>query len=261
MRVLAAMRSFFAMSLCMILLGLVAPLTLYLFVIPWMAIRGPAAKEVGPAWVSQIAYALVFFFKLGGARFEFKGRIDCNEPGVVIMNHQSILDIPPLIHVLNPRLPRFVVRARYAKGIPTVSRAIKFINCIPVDPHKDRAGAVLALHNVARSGINTCVLVYPEGHRSRNGEILPFRPAGMVALLKDSSLPVYTVVNDGLWKLRTLGDTLFALGTVRCKMHVIDRVMSPANPDDLPAFVEERRQNMIQALAKIRAELRDEARA
>jgi hypothetical protein len=58
-------------------------------------------------------------------------------------------------------------------------------------------------------------------------------------------------------ELRTLEDTLFALGTVRCRMRAIGPVMSPENPDDLPTFIEERREIMIRELAKMRAEARN----
>jgi len=76
-----------------------------------------------------------------------------------------------------------------------------------------------------------------------------------VALLQEKPLPVWTIVCDGLWKLRTLGDTFFALGTVRCRLRVVGCEMSPADPDQLPAFIEERRQILIRELAKMRAEV------
>lgn len=253
MRLLSALRSLLAMSLCLLLLGVAAPVTLYLFVLPWVALRPSQAKRVGADWVSWLARSLTFFMRAGGARFEFEGEIDCSQPSVVIMNHQSLLDIPPLINILKQRLPRFVVRAKYAKGIPTVSQAIRFIDCIPVDPRRERAGAVLALQRAAREGLQHAVLVYPEGHRSRDGEIQPFRPAGLMALLQEKPLPVWIIVNDGLWRLRTLTDTLFALQTVRCRMKALGPVMSPDNPDDLPTFIEERRQILIQELARMRA--------
>lgn len=254
MRLLRAIRSLVAMSLCLLLLGVVAPVSLYLVIVPWITLRPSQARRIGADWVSWLARSLTFLMRSGGARFEFEGEIDCNQPSVVIMNHQSLLDIPPVIHILKQRLPRFVVRSKYARGIPTVSRAIRFIDCIPVDPKRERAGAVLAMRRAAREGLEHAVLVYPEGHRSRDGEILPFRPAGLMALLQERPLPVWIIVNDGLWRLRTLGDTFFALGTVRCRMKAIGPVMSPANPDDLPAFIEERRQVLIQELAKMRAE-------
>lgn len=254
MRVLRALRSLLAMSLCLLLLGLAAPISLYLIVVPWVALRPSQSKRVGAGWVRMLAHSLTFLMRAGGARFEFEGEIDADQPCVVIMNHQSLLDIPPLIHILKKRLPRFVARSKYARGIPTVSPAIRYNDCILVDPKHDRAAAVLALRRVAREGLGHAVLLYPEGHRSRDGEILPFRPAGLVALLQETPLPVWTIVNDGLWRLRTLGDTFFALGTVRCRMRVLGPVTSPENPDDLPAFIEERRQAMINELAKMRAE-------
>ena len=252
MRLLSALRSLLAMSLCLLLLGVAAPVTRYLIVIPWMMVRPSDASRVGAGWVSWLARSLTFLMRAGGARFEFEGEIDCDQPGVIIMNHQSLLDIPPLIHILKKRLPRFVARSKYARGIPTVSPAIRYNDCICVDPKQDRSGAVLALRKVAREGLGHAVLVYPEGHRSRDGEILPFRSAGLVALLQERPLPVWTIVSDGLWKLRTLGDAFFALGTVRCRMKAIGPVMSPEDPDELPAFVEERRQILIRELARMR---------
>ncbi len=254
MRLFRALRSLFAMSLALLLLGVAAPFSLYLVVLPWIALRPSDKERIGVSWVTGLAHSLVALMRLGGARFEFEGEIDSTQPGVVIMNHQSLLDIPPVIHIMKQRLPRFVVRAMYTRGVPTVSPAIRFIGCIPVDPKRERTAAVLALRKAAREGLRCAVLVYPEGHRSRDGEILPFRPAGLVALLSEKPQPVWMVVNDGLWRLRTLGDTFFALGTVRCKMRAFGPVMSPENPDDLPAFVEERRQTMINELAKMRAE-------
>ena len=193
------------------------------------------------------------FLRLGGARFDIEGEIDCAQPGVVIMNHQSVLEVAPLIYILRPRLPRFVARARYARWIPTVSRAINYLECIVVDPKRDRAGAVLAIQRAAEQGLSHAVMLFPEGHRT-DGEIAPFRPAGIMALLQGRQMPVWTIVSDGFWHFRRVMDTFFGLGTVRGRLKVVEKVMSPENADELPAFVEERRQNMIRELAKMRAE-------
>ena len=254
MRIFGMARSLFTMASCIAFLGVLAPLSLYLFVIPWIAVRGEKGKDMGPRWVAAIARSLVFFLRAGGARFRFEGTVDCEAPSVVIMNHQSLLDIPPLIHVLGGRLPRFVVRAKYVSGIPTVSPAIRYLDCIPVDPKKDRAGAVLALQRAAREGINHAVLVYPEGHRSKDGELLPFRTAGLTALLQEKPLKVWTLVCDGLFRLRTLSDTLFRLGEVRCTLRVVDGVMSPEDPAMLPQFIADREKNLARALKELRAE-------
>ncbi len=254
MAIIRALRSLMGVLACLLLLGVVAPVCLYLVVIPGGALRPRRRQALGVLWASAIARLLVRLFRAGGATFRIEGEIDCGQPGMVIMNHQSVLEIAPLIHILTPRLPRFVARARYARWIPTVSRAIWYLDCIVIDPKRDRAGAVLALQRAAEAGVHHAVMLFPEGHRTRDGEIAPFRPAGAIALLNGRQMPVWTIVVDGFWELRRVVDTLFGLGSVKGRLKVVERVTSPENPEDLPAFIEERRQNMIRELAKMRAE-------
>lgn len=252
--ILSALRSLVGVVSCLFLLGVISPIVLYLYILPLIALRPQRRSELGPAWVGMVARGLVSCCRLGGARFELEGRLDCGQPGVVIMNHQSVLEIPPLVYVVSPRLPRFVARARYATWIPTVSQAIKFLDCIVVDPKRDRAGAVVAMRKAAAQGLTHLVLLFPEGHRTKDGNVAPFRPAGLVALLSGRELPVWTVVTDGVWRLGKVMDTFFGLGSVRSRTVVVERAMSPLDPEQLPAFIEERRRGMIRALARMRAE-------
>jgi 1-acyl-sn-glycerol-3-phosphate acyltransferase len=254
MVIIRALRSLLGVLACLLLLGIVAPLALYLVVVPWGILQPRRRRELGVSWVTLIARSLVLLCRAGGATFEIEGEIDCAQPGVVIMNHQSVLELAPLIHILKQRLPRFVARARYARGIPTVSRAIWYLDGIVIDPRRDRAGAVSAIKRAAERGLDHAVMLFPEGHRTRDGEIGPFRPAGVHALLEGRQMPVWTIVSDGFWRFRKVLNTFFGLGSVRGRMRVVEKVMSPENPEDLPAFIEQRRQTMIRELAKMRAE-------
>lgn len=254
MAVLRALRSFIAILSGLFLLGVIAPLALYLLVIPWTFLRPKRKQAMGLEWVTLIARGLVWACRAGGATFKIEGVIDCEQPGVVIMNHQSVLEIAPLILILTPRLPRFVARARYARWVPTVSPAIRFLDCIVVDPRRDREGAVIAMQNAARQELNHAVMLFPEGHRTLDGEIAAFRPAGITALLSERPMPVWTIIGDGFWRFRKVTDTFFGLGSVKGRLRVVEKTMSPENPDDLPAFIEDRRQNMIRELARMRAE-------
>jgi 1-acyl-sn-glycerol-3-phosphate acyltransferase len=254
MATIRALRSLMGVLACLLVLGVVAPLSLYLVVVPWGMIEPGRERELGVRWVNLVARALVWCCQAGGATYDIEGEIDCAQAGVVIMNHQSVLEVAPLVHILKPRLPRFVARARYAKWIPTVSRAIQYLDCIVIDPRRDRAGAVVSMRQVADQGLEHAVMLFPEGHRTQDGEIAPFRPAGMTALLEGRQMPVWTVVGDGFWRFRKVMNTFFGLGSVKGRMRVVERIMSPQNPDDLPAFIEERRQTMIRELARMRAE-------
>ncbi len=254
MRLLRAIRSFLAVLACLFLLGVIAPLVLYLVVVPLLALGPGRRRELGARWVTWIARSLTSLIRLGGATIDIEGDIECAQPGVVIMNHQSVLEIPALIHILHPRLPRFVARSRYARSIPTVSQAISYLDCIVIDPRRDRAGAVLAIKRAADEGLHHAVMLFPEGHRTRDGEIAAFRPAGLIALLEGRQLPVWTIVCDGFWRLRTVMDSFFGLGSVKGRLKVVECAVSPGTRDELEGFVEERRQTMIRELAKMRAE-------
>lgn len=254
MGLVRSIRSLLAVVACLVLLGLVSPFVLYLIVIPWSILDPQRGHELGVAWVTWNAHALVFLCRLGGATFKIEGAIDCAQAGVVIMNHQSLLEIAPLIHIVKGRLPRFVARTRYAAWIPTVSRAIRYLDCIIVDPKRQRAGAVLAIQRAAEQELRHVVMLFPEGHRTKDGEIAGFRPAGMVALLEKRRMPVWTIVGDGFWHFRTLKAALFGLGSVRGRLKVVEQVLSPEDVDELPAFIEARRQNMIRELASMRSE-------
>ena len=48
------------------------------------------------------------------------------------------------------------------------------------------------------------ILVFPEGHRTPDGEIQPFKTAGLELMLRERPLPVYLVVTDGFWTCRRL---------------------------------------------------------
>ena len=41
------------------------------------------------------------------------------------------------------------------------------------------------------------LILFPEGHRSRDGEMLPFRTAGAQALLEGLPMRIQPVVTDG----------------------------------------------------------------
>ncbi len=254
MALLKAIRSFLAVVACLFLLGVIAPLVLYLVVVPLLALGPGRRRELGMRWVTWIAKSLTSLIRLGGATIDIEGDIDCAQPGVVIMNHQSVLEIPALIHILRPRLPRFVARSRYARSIPTVSQAISYLDCIVIDPRRDRAGAVTAIKRAADEGLHHAVMLFPEGHRTRDGEIAAFRPAGMIALLEGRQLPVWTIVCDGFWRRRTVMNSFFGLGSVKGRLKLVECAVSPGNRDDLETFIEGRRQTMIRELAKMRAE-------
>jgi 1-acyl-sn-glycerol-3-phosphate acyltransferase len=180
-----------------------------------------------------------------------RSRIRTDHAGIVIGNHQSVLDAPVFFLMFSPWLARFVARARYLR-VPVVGGSIRLADCPVVDPRRDRLGAVDLLRRVAEANELHAVAIFPEGHRSRDGEVLPFRTAGCIALLSGRAVPVITVAVDGAWHVSHLTDVAFRLHTVRMQAEVIDEAVSPLDPEALPEFLEARRQMIVDTLRRWR---------
>jgi 1-acyl-sn-glycerol-3-phosphate acyltransferase len=148
-------------------------------------------------------------------------------------------------------VPAFVPRQRYARFVPLVSGCIRLLGCPIVDPKRDPKGAVKAIGEAA-ARLPYGMLIFPEGHRSRDGELLPWRSSGLLAALRARRMPVYLVVGDGLWRTRRLVDFLVHLPRVRGRAEVIGPFSPPEDVDELPAFLDELRERMAAHLAEMR---------
>lgn len=118
-------------------------------------------------------------------------------PYVVVSNHASHLDAPLIIGALPHQLARYVAAGaaadyffdvRWRKGLTAL-----FFNAFPVDRTGLRGRRGLAT-TLLDSGIP--LLLFPEGTRSRTGEIGSFKP-GAAALCKSRDVPCLPVAIVG----------------------------------------------------------------
>ena len=73
------------------------------------------------------------------------------------------------------------------------------------------------------------ILVFPEGHRTRDGEIQPFHTAGLEIMLRERPLPVYVVVTDGFWTCRRFVDFLWNMDRIDGRTEVLGPFDPPAD--------------------------------
>ena len=190
--------------------------------------------------------------RLGGARLDLPGRIPA-EPGVlVLMNHQSLIDIPIVLTSMRGVYPRIVTRARYAARIPTISHMVRLYRYPIVDPGKTTERSMDELRRVAASSRHPLV-IYPEGTRTRNGRIGRFKPLGLKTILGARRWRVYVVVVDGLWRWRRLRDLFGNLSSIRVAVRSSGPHRSPSPDADPRLFIGEMRQVMTGMLAEMRA--------
>jgi 1-acyl-sn-glycerol-3-phosphate acyltransferase len=191
--------------------------------------------------------------RLGGARARRAGRLPTAQPVLIVANHQSLTDILQITLMSTPRVPAFVARRRYERYIPLVSACIRMLGCPIVDPKRDPEASIEAIKRGARE-LPHGVIIFPEGHRSRDGEILPFRAAGLISILEQRTTPVYLVLNDGVWRVARFSDLLFRVHLIDARSEVLGPFEPPQDPAARPAFVRTLRDTLVARLEERRRE-------
>ncbi|HEY7472582.1 MAG TPA: lysophospholipid acyltransferase family protein [Gemmatimonadota bacterium] len=118
-------------------------------------------------------------------------RLDPDTTYVLMSNHQSVFDIFALFRGVDH--PLRMVAKRGLFWIPVLGWSMWMCGFIPIDRSK-RDSAIRSLDRAARrirSGVS--VLVFPEGTRSRDGTLHPFKKGGFMLALK-AGVPVVPVV-------------------------------------------------------------------
>jgi 1-acyl-sn-glycerol-3-phosphate acyltransferase len=225
--------------------------------LPSLLLMSLAARPLGPgrrlSWVSSWARVqcrlVLDMLRLGGARSVRRGVLRTDVAGIILMNHQSVLDIPTAVLMCEPVVPAFVARERYAR-VPLIGTGLRLADCPIVDPKRDREGALATLRQAVHA--DRAILIYPEGHRTTDGTLQPFRTAGLVAMLTERRVPVWLVATDGFTGGRRLVD-LVQLYRIRGVTEVVGRFQPPDEEADIPAFLDGLHSHLAEALARIRS--------
>lgn len=249
---LAAIRGLrsLAAMLSVLLLFVMGGVYVRLVVWPLTLLLPSRRLALAATYMRGMSWWIFALLRLGGASARRAGRLPTDQPLLILSNHQGLLDIPTIILISRPYVPLFVTRRRYARFVPAVSLSLRLGGCPIIDPG-DPKGALAVMEKTSREQLHG-ILIFPEGHRSRDGQIRPFRAAGTIATLAARRRPVYLVLNDGFWTCRRLVDFLFNVHKIRGVTEILGPFNPPEAAEDLPAFVERLRQQMIDHLTEMR---------
>jgi 1-acyl-sn-glycerol-3-phosphate acyltransferase len=157
-------------------------------------------------------------------------------PLVFASNHESALDIWVLLARL-PRIVRFVAKEELFR-IPVFGHYLRLGGHVPVN-RRNHARAVESLRQagaLVRSG--TSIIVFPEGTRSLDRRIHPFKK-GPFVVAKEAGVPVVPIALSGSGRVTPKKQIAIWPGVIR--MAVGDPVDPAEFPDKVELLVEVRR--------------------
>ncbi len=200
--------------------------------IPWALLTG----DIGVLyrWSMRI---LLIGLKLARIRVEVAGREYIpSQPCIFMANHVSNLDPPILLPLVSLSYFFFFIK-RSLLNIPLVGVGMRLAGFIPVDRggRLDSAReSVLAASKVLASGVN--ISTFPEGTRSRNGVLLPFKK-GPFYLAMESGAPVIPISIWGSEHMMTKGSLRIKPGTAHLTFHPAVYPQQFATREELTAAV------------------------
>lgn len=159
-----------------------------------------------------------------GTRYSFSNpySLPTDRPLILVANHQSMNDIPPLIWYFRKHHPKFVSKKELGKGIPSVSYNLRYGGSVLID-RKDKEQALKEIASLGQyiENHHRSAVIFPEGTRSRDGIPKKFHTGGLKVLIQNapSALLVPVSINNS-WKLLRYGKFPYGLGThIRFKVH------------------------------------------
>ena len=162
------------------------------------------------------ARIIVFFL---GAKLTIEGleNIQKDHSYVVVSNHQSQIDIPILVAALPSNL-RIIAKKELFK-IPFLGWGMKAVGMLEIDRsnHKQSIETLKKAEKIVRER-HLSVLVFPEGTRSSDGKIHPFKK-GPFILAINTGLPILPVSVSGTGQITPKGKLQINKGPVKIVIH------------------------------------------
>jgi len=171
-------------------------------------------KNFVQGFASTWAKHLLF---IAGTKITVKGRKHLTEdPVLFVGNHQGNFDIPIMI-AYAPIFKGFIAKIELKK-IPLIASWMRMLKCVFMD-RKDMRQSIKAI-NEGASNIKEgySMIVFPEGTRSKDGVMLPFKP-GALKLATKTKCTIMPVTINGSKDIMVKGSPWIRPAKVTITIH------------------------------------------
>lgn len=166
---------------------------------------------------------------------------------LIISNHQSLLDIPCYMNFFRDKELRFVAKDILERHIPLVSEMLRAQEHCMIPRKGSPMEAMKIVEKFGKRVIerNQIPVLFPEGTRTRNGNVGKFYSAGFRKLNESANLPIVACALDGGYQIRDLRHIMSNLknGCYRVK---VMKVFDPPKTKDEEVYVLEESRRLIQ---------------
>jgi 1-acyl-sn-glycerol-3-phosphate acyltransferase len=150
---------------------------------------------------------------LSGARVKINGpeHLPIDRSAVYIANHQSHFDILAMYACLPMQFRWMAKQELFA--IPLFGLAMRRCGYIPIDRSNRKKSMQSMIAAARRIKDGTSVIVFPEGTRSADGKLLPFKKGGFL-IARKAQAPLVPVAISGSFALLPRGSFLVRPGQI-----------------------------------------------
>lgn len=164
-------------------------------------------------------WALLLGKKILGLQLDVCGieKIDRNLPYIFMANHLSFID-GPLLFMVIPQYVRVLLKKEVFR-IPIIGQGMRQVGFIAVDRKRLKGGirsVNKAFRLIKEKGFS--FLIFPEGTRSRSGELQPFKRGGFFLAL-NAQVPIIPVTIKGTYELMPRGSFFVKRGRIQVDFH------------------------------------------
>jgi 1-acyl-sn-glycerol-3-phosphate acyltransferase len=170
----------------------------YLVISLYILLVGPPALVIASvfAWPNLLyqlgGYGVWIGMAILGLRYRVEGRehIQRGRAAIYCVNHVSNVDPPLAFMVLRQLFPHLqIVYKAVLRKTPVLGRAFHIAGFVPLDRgNQDQTTSAVA-QAVRQMHAGKSFLVYPEGTRSRTGELLPFKKGAFIMAI-EAQVPI-----------------------------------------------------------------------
>ena len=129
---------------------------------------------------------------------------------LLVANHQSYLD-PILVGVRLERPLNYIAKSELFEN-RHLARLLRWLNSFPVRQGAGDVGAIR--ETIARLQAGRALIIFPEGSRTNNGELLPIE-RGVSLILRRVRVPVIPVIIDGSYQAWPTDQSIFQPRKIR----------------------------------------------